>query len=131
MLLLSLIAPAGFPVHLGWSNASCLQVPLCPTSVSLHGPVPFWNAFPLVHLAPSHSSFRIPLWEALLFTRHVDCLSSGRTLYITTSQSQGFPGWTMTIDYSSVRHPHPPPLHYTGSSVSQGLGLAQILNPRT
>ena len=27
----------------------------------------FENAFPLVHLAPPHSSFRIPLWEALLF----------------------------------------------------------------
>ena len=26
--------------------------PLCPTSVSLHGPGLFENAFPLVHLAP-------------------------------------------------------------------------------
>ena len=25
------------------------------------------NAFPLLHLAPPHSSFKIPLWEVLLF----------------------------------------------------------------
>ena len=62
----------------------------------LRMPFPFFTWHLLIH------PLRFLSGKSSCSTRHVECLSSGLTLYITISQSQGFPEWTMIIDYLSA-----------------------------
>lgn len=94
------------PSWLGLTPAARWQVSgwdiHCPTSVSawaspfLRMPFPFFTWHPVIH------PLRFLSGKSSCSTRHIECLSSGLTLYITISQSQGFPDWTVIIDYLSA-----------------------------
>lgn len=81
------------------------------------------NAFPPFHLAPRHSSFKIPLWEVLLFYQaYWVPLLWANTLYHHLSVT-GLP--RLDRDHWLLVCSH----YYIGSSVRWGLGLARLWTP--